>query len=214
VAAENDRADEGRVGDHLLRLRREFVLPLQRFVQALQYFRQATGRLAGPDQADEDLVEDAPMIVHGLRQGLATLDRLDQAGHHLAEARMFETVAQVGESFEDGHAGAHQLLQVEAEVNDLPARHATTAQQAAVAERFAADQVELHAPQAQFEVDQVDGVDPAEDHAPIGVDRLVGVERHRCYIRSVRSTTRPISSSEVEPSRTRRRPSSARVAKP
>jgi hypothetical protein len=62
------------------------------------------------------------MTLHRLRQGLAALDRLDQAGHDLAKARMFEAVAQVGQAFEDGHAGPDQLLQVETEVNDLPPR--------------------------------------------------------------------------------------------
>jgi len=42
----------------------------------------------------------------------------------------------------------------------------------------------------------------------------VGPLRARAYIRSVRSTTRISSSSAVEPSRTRRTPSSASVRKP
>jgi hypothetical protein len=122
--APDDQADECRIGDHLLGLRGELVLPFQRFVEAVQHLRQAAGRFAGADQADKDLVEDAADDFHRLRERLPALDRLDQAGDHFAEARMLEAVAQVGQTLEDGHAGAHQLLQMEAEVDDFPTRHA------------------------------------------------------------------------------------------
>ena len=175
---DDDRADEGRVGGHLPRLRHQFILPLQRFVQAVQHVRQAAGRLAGTDETDEDLVEDAAMALHRLRQGLPALDRLDQAGDHLTETRMLETVAQVGQTFENRHAGTDELLQMETEVDQFAPRHATTAQQAAIAERLATDEVELHAPQSQIEIDEVDRVDAAEDHPSLGTHRLVRVQGH------------------------------------
>jgi hypothetical protein len=46
------------------------------------------------------------------------------------------------------------------------------AHRAAVADRLAVDEVELHAPQAHFEVDEVDGVDPAETMRPSGLTAL------------------------------------------
>ncbi|EXI65896.1 MAG: hypothetical protein AW07_04653 [Candidatus Accumulibacter sp. SK-11] len=144
----------------------------------MQHVRQAAGGLAGTHQTDEDLVEDAAMAFHRLRQRLAALDRLDQAGDHFTEPRMLEAVAQVGQPFDNRHAGADELLQMETEVDQFAPRHPATAQQAAIAERLAADEVEFHAPQPQVEVDQVDRVDAAEDHASVGTHRLVGVQGH------------------------------------
>ena len=54
------------------------------------------------------------------------------------------------QSNDDRHAGTDELLQMEAEVDQFAPRDAATAQQAAIAQRLAADQVEFHAPQAQI----------------------------------------------------------------
>src|SRR5487761_2003429 len=217
---EHDAADEGRVHHQLLRLRDQFVLPLQVFRQALEHLRHAPGFLAGADQAGEHRGEYVRVVGHGTGQVLPALDALDQPGDDFAKAQVLDAVAQVGQRLEDGHAGGGELLQVEAEVDQLGPPDRALEYARALARRAADDQIEPHALQAQLQIDQVDGFDLAHERLAAAVDRLVGVQRHACregqarYMRSVRSTTRMSSSSVVVPSSTRREPSSARVRKP
>ena len=69
------------------------------------------------------------MVGHRQRQRLAAFDAFDQAGDDFAEARILEAVAQVGKAFEDRHAGARQLFEMEAEVDQLAARYFLAAEQ-------------------------------------------------------------------------------------
>src|SRR5450759_1276263 len=116
-------ADEGRVHQQFFRLRDEFVLPFQVFREAFQNLGHAPGFFARTDQTREHFGEHVRVVAHGGRQALPTLDALDQAGHNLAKAQVLDTVAQVGQRLDDGHAGSRQLLQMEAEVDPVSYTH-------------------------------------------------------------------------------------------
>ena len=108
----------------LLRLRGELVLPLERLGEALQHLGELAGLLAGAHEAHEHLAEHLGKLGQRLRQPAAALDLLDQARDHLAEARVLHAVAQVDEAFEHRHAGGGELLEVEAEIDQVLARDA------------------------------------------------------------------------------------------
>jgi hypothetical protein len=150
----DDGADKGGIHDDLLGVRGQFVFPLQCFHDALQHFGELPGGFAGTHQTDENLIEYRAVTGHGVGKVLATFDRLDHACDHLTEARVFDAVAQVGKSFEDRHTRTCQLFQVEAEGDQLPARHLAGAKQAAIGDGLAVDQIQFHALEAHFEVDR------------------------------------------------------------
>jgi hypothetical protein len=52
---------------------------------------------------------------------LSVLDGLDQTGDDLAEGRFFHAVAQIGEAFQQGDAGTHQLFEIEEEGDEIGA---------------------------------------------------------------------------------------------
>ena len=89
-----------------------------------------------------------------------------------------------------------QVPPTPAEIGAYQGLHAA-AHQGALLQLVEGDQVKPHALQAHFEVDQVDRIEASVGHPALCADRLV-VEDHG-YIRSVRSTTRASSSSEVTP---------------
>jgi hypothetical protein len=114
-----------------------------------------------------------------LRQVAAAFDRLDHARHHLAEARVLDALAQIDQPLDHRHPGAHQLLQVEAEVDQLGARDPAPAEQPRpLARRRAGDEVEAHAREALLEVDQVHRFDPSEHVLAARVDCPVAEQRH------------------------------------
>jgi len=174
----DDPADERRVHGELLGLRGELVFPFERFGEAFQDFRKLAGLLAGTNQADEDFAEDVGVVGEDLRQALAALNGLHQAGDHLAKARVLDAVAQVGQPFHDRHAGARELLKMEAEIDEiLPLDAAAGEEPRHVARRRAGDEVELHAREALLEVEQVHGVEAADHRLAARVNRLVGENR-------------------------------------
>ncbi len=116
VTQDDHDAEEGRVHHEFLGLRGQFVLPLDRLGQVLQDFRQVAGFFAGLDQADENAVEDLGVSGQRLRQGLAAFDAFEQVGHDFAKTRVVEAVAQVGQAFDDRHAGTRKLLEMKAEM--------------------------------------------------------------------------------------------------
>src|SRR4029078_9448228 len=84
-----------------------------------------------------------------------------------------------GQALDQRHARGGELLEVEAEVDQVLARDLAGAEEALhVARRAAADEVELHALQALLEVEQVDRLQPADHALARGVDGLVAEERH------------------------------------
>jgi len=93
-----------------------------------------------------------------LGQGLAALDAFDQAGDDFPEAGRLDAVPQVGEAFDDGDASPGQLIQMEAEVDQLTPRHLAAAEQATLFDRGACDQVQVHTLEAHFQVHRIDGV--------------------------------------------------------
>src|SRR5437879_12757158 len=105
---------------------------------------------------------------------------------------------------------------MKAEIDQFgPIDRAGAQQTPAALGRPAPDEIEAHALQTQLEVDQVHRLDLAEDRLAPAVDRFVGEEWHERlrilrlraplgYIRSVRSMTRISSSTDVDPSTTRR----------
>src|SRR5579885_3538928 len=85
-----------------------------------------------PDQADEDVVEHLRKVAQRLRQVLAALDGFDHGRADFPQPAAFHAVAEIGQPLQDGHAGAHQLLQVKTEVDqvdalDAPSRHVLAA---------------------------------------------------------------------------------------
>src|SRR5262249_46768539 len=145
-----------------------------------------------------------------LRQPQASLDALDHSRDDLAEPRVVDAVAQIDQRLDERDTGRRELLHVEAEIDQLGALDGADAQpRASAAARPPAHEVQAHALEALLEVAEVDGLDLPEHRLAPGVDRLVGEQCHvrpapraLRYMRSVRSTTRISSSSEVEPSRT------------
>src|SRR5262249_40302730 len=135
-------------------LRGELVLPLQRLGEALQYLRELSGLLARAHQAHEHLAEDLGKFAERLRQAAAAFDRFDEARHHLAKPGVLDALAQVDEPFGDGHAGARQLLEVEAEVDEIGPRDAAAEEAALAARRRARHEVEVHAREALLEIEQ------------------------------------------------------------
>src|SRR6185503_17940574 len=110
-------------------------------------------------------------------------------------------------------------LEVEAEVDEVLARDAAAADEAAaLLGGRPGDEVEPHAREALLEVEEIHRLDAPGHVLALRVDRAVREERHVSssaqLIRSVRSTTRITSSRLVVPARARRTPSSARVLKP
>jgi len=82
------------------------------------------------------------MLAHGLGQGLAALDALDHAGRHPANARIDHGIAQIGQPFQDRHAGAGQLFEMEAEVDQFAPRHPAAGQVGPVPDLLAVDEVQ------------------------------------------------------------------------
>src|SRR6185436_4666611 len=102
-----------------------------------------------------------------------------------------------------------ELLEVEAEVDEVGARNASAADEAApLLGGRAVDEVEPHAREALLQVEEVHRLDPPGHVLALRVHRAVCEEGHQ-LIRSVRSTTRITSSRLVVPARARRTPSSA-----
>ncbi len=113
------------------------------------------------------------MVGHRLRQRLPTFDSLNQPGDDFTKARIFDRVAQIGKAFEDRHAGARELVQMEAEVDQFGAWNLPAAKHSVVVDRPAGNQIEVHALEAHFQIGEVDGIDSSEDHAPFDADGLV-----------------------------------------
>src|SRR6266496_3202499 len=177
------------------------------------------------DEAREDRVVDLLILGESLRHPLPALDAFEDPGDHFAKPGVFHAVAQIDQRFDERDPGSGELLHVEAEVDELRALDRARAEQAPPVPGWPAPhQVQAHALQAHLEVDDIHRVNLAEHRLAPSVYGLVGEKRHvrsrsrarsaQGYIRSVRSTTRISSSSAVEPSRTRRAPSSASVRKP
>src|SRR6185437_16656125 len=107
---------------------------------------------------------------------------------------------------------------VAAERDELGARDAPRAPRGRALHRVEGDEVEPEALEAQLQVDRVHRVEVAARDASLGIDGAVGEKRHvRSFsytTRSVRSTTREISSRLVCPSSTRETASSASERKP
>ncbi len=118
------------------------------------------------------------MVGHRLGELQPAPDVLEQARDHLAEARVVDGVAQVGERLDDVHAGLEQLRQVEAEGDELGARDVARARRGRAFHALEGEEIEPEALQAQLEVDRVGGVEVAGGSAPVGVDGPVGEERH------------------------------------
>jgi hypothetical protein len=177
---EHDAADERRVDHELLGLRGELVLPLERLGKAGQHVRELAGLLARAHQADEHLAEHLGELGQRAREVLAALDRLDQARDHFAEARVLHALAQVVQALDDRHAGARELLEVEAEVDEVLPRDAAAADEARrLAGLGADDEVEPHAREALLEIEDVDRLDAADDVLALRVDGLVGKQGHK-----------------------------------
>jgi hypothetical protein len=162
----------------LLRLRGELVLPLQRLGEALQHFRELAGLLARANQADEHLAEHLRKLAERLRQAAAALDRLDQTRHHLSKARVLHALAQVVQALDHRHAGRGELLEVEAEIDQVLPCDAAAEEARALAGGRAGDEVELHAREALLEVEEVHRLDASHHALAAGIDCLVRVESH------------------------------------
>ena len=171
------------------------------------------GVFAGPDQAAEHPIEHVRVTLQGLGQAESAFDGLHDVADDLPEAGSMEGVAQIGQAVDDGHAGAQELFQVKAEVDQFAPADAALALPCDLSDRRAMDQVEAEPAQAQFEVGQVGGLHATTHTTSARVYRPIAEGTHGNR-RSVRSTTRASSSREVSPSRTRRVPSSARRVKP
>jgi hypothetical protein len=65
-----------------------------------------------------------------LGRGLQRLGQhaFDQVGEHLAQTRVDDAVAQIGEAVDDRHAGAQHLVEVKAERDQFAPPHGATAE--------------------------------------------------------------------------------------
>ncbi len=166
--------DERGVHQQLAGLRHQLVLPLERLAQVLEHLHQAPGLLAGADQADEHRGEHLREGGQALRQHLAALDVLEHRGENFAEARVFHAAAQIAQALDERNAGARDLLQVEAEGDQVAAGDAALGEAgAAGAHGPEGDEVEPHALEAQLEVDLVGRVELAARGASDPVDGFV-----------------------------------------
>ena len=108
--------------------------------------RQVSGSLTGAHQVAEHRIEGLRIVFQCLREAAATFDSFHYAGDHFPETRVLGGITQIGQAFEDGHAGAGQLLQVEAEVDEFAPWRRCRPEQCAVADRLSVDEIEFHAP--------------------------------------------------------------------
>jgi len=205
--------DDDRIKQEFLGVGRLLVLPFQIFYQAREYAIELTALFAGADQADEDRGKYGWKIGHGQGQVLAAFDRLDHRRGNLPQVLVIDAVAQIRKTFQDWHTGAHQLLEVKAERDELDALDAASSNVLVALEFAKIDQVEAHAAQAHLEIRRVDRIDAPLQYPALGVDRLVTKGLHQCT-RAVRSITRVTSSRDVMPAMTIFTATSASIWKP
>jgi hypothetical protein len=177
---DHDGAHEGGIHHELLGLGRELILPLEVLGDALQHLGQPARVLPRLDQAAEHPAEHLRVARQGAGQVLPALDVLDESGDHLAEAGVLHAIAQVGEALDERHAGTGKLLEVEAEVDQVGALDCAPEAARALG-RPAHHEVEPHTLQTELEVDDVQGVDLAQDGLALWVDRLVVEVRHAAW---------------------------------
>src|SRR5690606_11928745 len=126
----------------------QLVLPFQGLREAFQDLRQAACLFARAHQAYENPAEHLGIIGKRGGQVLASFDRLDEARHHLSEARLLQAVSQIDQALDDAHTGARKLLEMKAEVDEILARDTSTAEQSRRLRSWrAGDEVEPHASQ-------------------------------------------------------------------
>src|SRR5262249_50753860 len=93
---------------------------------------------------------------------------------HFAEARVFDAFAQVVEPLEKRHPGLRELLEMEAEVDEVRARDAPAADEAApLLGGRAGDEVEAHAREAWLEAEEIHRLDAPGDVLALRVHRAV-----------------------------------------
>ena len=177
---EYDHRDEAGIQDDFLGVRGKLVLPFERFRYAPQHLGELASGFTGLGQADEYLVEHGRVIGQRLGEGLAAFDGLDHRADHLAKTRRVHAVAQLGQAFEQRQAAGEHLLEMETEGDQVAPGDAGTAEKGAarVVGDIGVDQVQADAPQPQFEINEVDSLEPAVDTLAEGIDGTVGEYGH------------------------------------
>ena len=114
-----------------------------------------------------------------LRQYLSALHVLGHRGQHLPETRVVAGIPEVAQPVHDWYAGAVHLLHVEAEVDQILAGYLAAPETGGFAfDLLVSDEIEAHAPQAQFQIDLIDCFETPARRSSRPVYCLVFVRRH------------------------------------
>ena len=170
----DDERDEGGGHEHLAKLHGLLVVPAKALGEPLEDGGELAARLPGANQVDRHRIERFGVAGHRFGEARPGVDRLHHRGDDLSQVEALHRAAKVGERLGDGHARGEELLEVEAEVDELAAAYRRVQRPGSFrGGRRARDEVEVHPAKAGFEVELVRGLHPAAPDAAAGVHRPV-----------------------------------------
>jgi hypothetical protein len=190
TASQQHRGDDGGIDRDAARVAGELFFLRERGADVADRLGQAAGLLARAQQADRDRGEGLGLARGGARQRQPALDVGDQRADHLLQPRLGAGVAQQGQALEGRHAGGEELLEVEAEGDQLAARMRLARQLAVHAAGTGVDQQQRARIEQAFEFAEVGRIELATHAAAVGSERAVAPAAHGAFLPSLHDILR------------------------